>query len=215
MPTHAKVESKFVSVARAGEHHEIRATQPNWVLRKKTYKTLPPGIPDYSIGRDWCPAPDRGGFQETSKSRPFTADSESSLVENASSGYFTEERPTVRFFQSSSGVLEKYKNLETRDLKVAALADFAPRAYTAPSDYTREEPVHWRPRTVQEHQQSTKDYAQNVVTPNTNFKKTGITAGMQSCCSYCEKWGGNGDYPCTCRHMPPPQSFGPVLFPSV
>lgn len=63
MPTAGKHDSftefQAKRVAEQHRYRDVLANQPKWVLRKKAYKPLASGVPDYSIGRGSPPRPTR------------------------------------------------------------------------------------------------------------------------------------------------------------
>mmetsp|Transcript_23810 Transcript_23810/g.28733 ORF Transcript_23810/g.28733 Transcript_23810/m.28733 type:complete len:198 (-) Transcript_23810:729-1322(-) len=112
MPSAGKIESYTVHCESGGDHHETKATQPRWLLRKKTYKPLPPGLPDYAIGKDWLPR-----------------------IPNAPLGP-DPVLPSVRTKQSHTGVMETFKGIKNLEAKKATV-EVPPRSYTAPATILR------------------------------------------------------------------------------
>lgn len=109
MPSAGKVESYTVHCEQGGDHHDVRATQPRWLLRKKTYKPLPPGLPDYAVGKDWMP------------SAPSTPDN---------------TKTSVRLKQSHVGVQDAHAQRDLVD-HMKNTVQMPPRSFSTPSDVSR------------------------------------------------------------------------------
>jgi len=114
MPTAGKHDSftefQAKRVAEQHRYKDVLANQPKWVLRKKAYKPLASGVPDYSIGQAWLPAlPDTSQrFLPPRVSSPVSASR--SITQT---GQDTTSWDVYRKTLSTEGMLEKYQGFET------------------------------------------------------------------------------------------------------
>ncbi|GMH38724.1 hypothetical protein BSKO_06608 [Bryopsis sp. KO-2023] len=110
---YCKVDSHYHRERRTHEVNEQRALQPSWVLRRKGYRTLAPGLPDYALGQ--------GGWIQP---RPKTHVSRGALT------------PTLR----SNDIYRDYLKWQHSLQKFDAFVTFPKRPqYLAASDLTRTE----------------------------------------------------------------------------
>lgn len=214
MPTSAKIDSHADYTGRLDVRREVRAAQPNWVLRRKLYRTLPPGLPDTAINEDW-ERPLDPAINPCHAARVKTAANSSApsfIGTQPSLHSFRESMPTVRFMQSATGVLESQRQYEDSKSKTAeVLETFRTRPYSAQNSLQRVEPT--KPAADPPAAQQTAMYARATTPLNSSFRTPGVTAD-HSCCEFCQVWAKPG-YPHVCRQMPIPddQKSG-FLFPS-